>query len=57
MFTLSFKTDNAAFDDDPTPEIARILREIAQKVDAGIDEGAVYDINGNRIGDFKRKVG
>ena len=35
VFTLSFDTDNDAFAGDPTPEVARILREAANRTEAG----------------------
>lgn len=58
MFKLSFDTDNAAFDDMPELEIARILRDIANRVESGEVSGYhkalnVRDINGNVIGTFK----
>lgn len=55
-FILKFDLGNAAFDDDPTCEIVRILREWADKIEAGepIDTyRTVYDINGNDIGRIK----
>jgi hypothetical protein len=54
MFTLSeIKTDNAAFDDDGgAVEIARILRNIADRLDQGEREGAAVDANGNKVGEF-----
>lgn len=62
-FTLELKTDNAAFIDDDGnpeagPEIARILREIADKYDSGIYSTngpalPVFDVNGNRIGQYR----
>lgn len=55
-FTLTFNTDGAAFEEDPTIEIARLLREAAQRVDgAFFAHGNVMrlkDINGNRVGFF-----
>ena len=55
-FRMVICTGNAAFDgDDYGPELARILRKIAQRLDDagsipdGID-GTVSDINGNRCG-------
>lgn len=52
MFKLEFATDNAAFDDNPGHEAARILREIAAKLDRGDDLGGgpVRDSNGNKVG-------
>jgi hypothetical protein len=54
MFSIEFKTDNAAFDGDADKqaEVARILRGIADKVEAGADYGCVRDANGNTIGEF-----
>jgi hypothetical protein len=54
-FVLTIETDNAAFDDSPEYEVARILRKIAERVQA---EGmpldgkciAARDTNGNRCG-------
>jgi len=54
MFSLKFKTDNAAFQDGNKPyEIARILRELADKIEDGQTEGNIRDINGNTTGSFK----
>jgi hypothetical protein len=53
MFTLSFRTDNAAFAEDfPGLEAARILTEIAWQLRNGATEGHARDANGNRVGDF-----
>lgn len=42
---------NAAFADGNRPaEVARILREVADKIDAGRTDGVVIDINGNTVG-------
>src|ERR1022692_4705839 len=40
MFKLQMDTDNAAFgDDDKGPEVARILREIAERIEDGDEIG------------------
>ena len=53
-FQVALSTANAAFaDDDLGPELSRILRELADKVEDGLPEGLViriFDINGNRVG-------
>lgn len=54
-FSVQFCTDNAAFaDGDAGYEIARILRDLADKIEEnGLVEGVVQrirDINGNRVG-------
>lgn len=46
---------NAAFEDEPSTEIARILREVAKRIEDGdFPEGntPVRDINGNKCGFF-----
>jgi hypothetical protein len=53
-FKLTIETENAAFDDEPEAEVARILRAVAERLEiAGLTDGACYDVNGNRVGDFK----
>lgn len=59
-FELWINTDNAAFADGEKPfEVARILREIADKIDGN---GAlpdsyktIHDINGNDVGRYAEK--
>ena len=62
MFKLEMKTGGAAFCDpttgeesswDECHEVARILHEIANKIDDGRREGCCIDYNGNNIGIFK----
>jgi len=52
--TIKVKTDNAAFEDDNLgPELARILRALAARVeeaDGSDDNGLIFDINGNSVG-------
>lgn len=52
MFKLEFATDNAPFEGEARrDECARILREIADKLENGSQDGAkVYDLNGNAVG-------
>lgn len=53
MFTLNIETSNAAFQDDAAHhEIARILRDLAERFDNGVDSGTVKDTNGNTVGSF-----
>ena len=52
-FKLNFDCDNEAFGYEPTYEIARILREVADKLKKhNADSGYVHDENGNLIGDY-----
>lgn len=50
--TITIDTENAAFDDEPATEIARLLRYIAGNLENfGIPQsGSLYDINGNICG-------
>lgn len=65
--TLNIKVDNAAFwdancesEDQEHPEhmqamayeCARILREVAERLENGDEAGACVDVNGNRVGNF-----
>lgn len=55
MFEITIETDNAAFGEDEGgagPEVARILREVADKVENGAAGGRVFDFNGNGVGRF-----
>ncbi|UGY13757.1 hypothetical protein HAP48_0035075 [Bradyrhizobium septentrionale] len=52
-FQLEFDTDNAAFDELPATEIARILRKVADVVVHNGDfDGLVVDMNGNVVGRY-----
>lgn len=53
MFTLGITNmENAAFADDASAEVARILREVAIAMEAGRTEGKCRDINGNTVGEW-----
>lgn len=59
-FKMIFATDNAAFEDDPVYEVARILRDTADKLEAGRDAShfqTILDINGNDVGRYKLAEG
>ncbi len=51
---ITVKMDNAAFEDTPATELARILRTLAEKIE---NEGpgicTLRDVNGNTVGEFK----
>lgn len=50
-FTLDINCDNAAFDDDDLfHEVARILRDLATKVEDHDADRNILDVNGNFIG-------
>ncbi len=53
MLSLEINQDNAAFGEngpDGDIETARILRAMADKVEAGCTDCPIMDINGNRVG-------
>lgn len=55
MFTLTLKTDNAAFCDEEShgaEEVARILAFVAKRVEDGHFEGPCKDFNGNTVGSY-----
>ena len=50
QFTLRIKSDNAAFEEEPITELARILRELADDLEGGNFPSSVRDYNGNKVG-------
>lgn len=56
-FVLTIRMENAAFDPDPQWEVARILRDVVEKIDRGRTDGPILDINGNTVGKFEMKGG
>ena len=48
--TISFNTDNAAFEDNPN-EVQRILKDIGESIDHNTpDQITLLDLNGNNVG-------
>lgn len=50
---ITITMDNAAFEDEPASELARILRDLAKHIEAGDTERRLMDSNGNHVGTFK----
>jgi len=51
---IEIQMDNAAFEEPGAElELAGILRDLAQRVEAGDRERSLLDSNGNRVGLFK----
>jgi hypothetical protein len=49
--TITIETQNAAFDDAPAYEIARILRDLAERFERDeIPPRILFDANGNAAG-------
>jgi hypothetical protein len=49
---INFQTDNAAFSDDKSFETIRILNTVINKIEEGENDGKIFDINGNKIGEW-----
>lgn len=47
---ISIETVNAAFNGNEGYEVARILRELADSIEAGREPSKVKDSNGNTVG-------
>ena len=47
---ISINTANSAFEGNEGKEVARILRELADKLEHGGQPSSVRDINGNKVG-------
>ena len=52
MVKIEISTDNAAFEDQGC-ELARIFRELANKLEQGEHPSKVRDINGNTVGSIQ----
>lgn len=59
VFQMTVRCDNAAFEPEPWEELARILREAADKIERERETceyfQTVHDINGNDVGRFALK--
>lgn len=51
--TITIYTGNDAFRESPTLEIARVLRELADKFEDGVPPEFTRDANGQRVGQVK----
>lgn len=50
---INIDCSNDAFEEDLEYEVARILRNAADKLRSGETEGTLRDINGNTVGSYK----
>lgn len=50
MITIEIYDSGAAFEDTPATEIARILRGLAERFDAGEPPEVLRGVNGNQCG-------
>ena len=56
MLRVRIETENDAFSGDGEREVARLLRALAIRVEAGEVDGVIRDINGNRCGAFDLRI-
>lgn len=56
-FNLEITCDNAAYSDGWEIEVARQLREIADRLEMGGEYGNILDYNGNTVGEYSYHVG
>lgn len=59
MVLIKFDTNNDAFSEYPSDEICRILDYIKDQVENSNNRdigGGVFDINGNKIGNFHVEI-
>ena len=54
-FTMQIESENAAFEPDAEGinEVARIVSQLANDLCEGRTQGALLDVNGNRVGSFE----
>lgn len=53
MLRIMIEQKNAAFDDEPFHETARILQHLADQVVNGCVDCQIRDVNGNTVGTMK----
>ncbi len=53
MFVIKMETGNAAFGDYPNDEVGRILGHVVACLEDGDLSGSCYDINGNKVGEWR----
>lgn len=55
-FTLDLMSADDAVQDNPVIEITRILQVVADQILHGREEAPIYDLNGNKIGQYYFEV-
>jgi len=53
MVIIKFDTASAAFDEDASLEITRILSNISDQIHTGNTARQIVDVNGNKIGQWE----
>lgn len=57
MITITIRTGGSAFGDMPLLESARILKELAEEFESGIEPNVIFDYNGNSACKIEYKDG
>lgn len=52
MFRLYIDTDNDSCKPNHYAEVAKLLRDVARRVEDGQNSGKILDTNGNTVGTF-----
>ena len=56
-YQITIKTENAAFEGDPSVEVVRILYRLMRDIESmGLCEYSLRDFNGNKVGEAKEIV-
>ena len=51
-FKMEVIMDNAAFSENPEPELSRILAHVSDQLIEGSTFGILMDVNGNKVGSY-----
>lgn len=52
MFKLKIETGNQTFEAEASEEVARILEEVIIKLRGSQEDGRLFDLNGNPVGNY-----
>ena len=56
IFEFKIDSENAAFSEMPECEIARLLRQTADRIENGSEDGTLTEFNGNKCGNWYLEV-
>lgn len=56
MLRVQIWTDNDAFAGNGEQEVAKLLRQLADRIEEGQCDGRIMDSNGNRCGSFDLRL-
>ena len=55
-FKMEIIMDNAAFSENPEPELSRILAHVSDRLIEGSTFGVLMDAHGNKVGSYNIEV-